>query len=197
LKNKLAIDGAARPMTGRHLPWGCNFACDRVSTLAVGGFGTELGRRGASMGAHEETELFHRLRFAGYSVWWLPDAAIEHHIPSDRLTVRYVWKAAFASGRSSVILRLRRHPGRWKQSGILVARLVTMPVVSALYLVAAVLGAPFRHGQITVRSIASAARSFGILGQFLLETPDILAGKWSQRSAGHLRAVAPASTVER
>jgi GT2 family glycosyltransferase len=176
-ENRLNFAEVACRMTGRSLPWGCNFACDRVRTLDVGGFGTQLGRRGGGMGAHEETDLFHRLRSAGYSIWWLPGAAIRHRIGSDRLRVGFHWYAKFASGRSTAALRLRERPGRWRQRGWLAGRLLTMPILSLWYLVRAVLTVPIRGGQIAVKATASAARALGMLWQLLLDTPRILRGE--------------------
>lgn len=172
--NTLNVAAGACPMTGRSLPWGCNFACDRVRALAVGGFGTQLGRRGAGMGAHEETDLFQRLRTAGYSAWWLPDAPIRHRIASHRLRVGFHWYSAFASGRSAAAVRLRERPDRWRKCGLLMGRLVTTPILSLLYLVVALATAPFRHGQIAAKAMAGAARAMGMLWQLLLNTPGIL-----------------------
>lgn len=173
-----ALSGWVAPgeMTGRSLPWGCNFACHRALALSMGGFDTQLGRHGAKMGAHEETDLFHRLRAAGYSVWWLPDAPIRHDIDSYRLTVRFHCYSALAAGRSTVALRLRKRPGRWQQCGFLAGRLLTTPILGPLYLGLALITAPFRQGQIAVNALAVAARNAGILWQLLVKTPDILAG---------------------
>jgi hypothetical protein len=144
----------------------------------MGGFDTQLGRHGAKMGAHEETDLFHRLRAAGYAVWWLPDAAIRHDIDSQRLTVGFHCYSALAAGRSTVALRLRKRRGRWQQVGFLAGRLLTTPILGPLYLGVALITAPFRQGQIAVNALAIAARNAGILWQLLVKTPDILAGTY-------------------
>lgn len=174
--NTLNFSDVACPMTGRSLPWGGNFACDRVRTLAVGGFGIQFGRRGTGMGAHEETDLFQRLRTAGYSVWWLPGVRIRHHIDSHRVTVGFHCYAAFASGRSTADLRLRERSGRWEQCELLAGRLVTMPIVSLVYLAVAVAMAPLRQEQIAVKAMARSSRALGMIWQLLLDTPRILRG---------------------
>ena len=171
-----------RVMTGRSLPWGCNFACHRALALSIGGFDTRLGRHGAKMGAHEETDLFHRFRAAGYSVWWLPDAPIRHDIDSHRLTVGFHCYSALAAGRSTVALRLRKRPARWQQCGFLAGRLLTTPILCPLYLGLALLTAPFNQGRIAVNALAVAARNSGILWQLLAQTPDILAGTYGVAS---------------
>jgi GT2 family glycosyltransferase len=175
-ENTLNVAAVACPMAGRSFPWGCNFVCDRVLALALGGFDTRLGRRGERMGAHEETDLFLRLRAAGYSVWWLPYAPIRHRIASHRLRVGFHCYSALASGRSAVALRLRERPGRRRQCELLLGRVLMAPIVSLAHLAVALVTAPFRDGQMAVKSMAVAARSFGILWQLLLETPRILAG---------------------
>lgn len=174
--NTLSFADVACPMTGPSMPWGCNFACDRVRTLAVGGFGIQFGRRGTGMGAHEETDLFQRLRTAGYSVWWLPDVRIRHHIDSRRVTVGFHCYAAFAAGRSKADLRLRERSGRWEQCKLLAGRLVTMPILSLMHVVVAVAMTSLRREQTAVKAMARASRSLGILWQLLLDTPRILRG---------------------
>jgi GT2 family glycosyltransferase len=175
-ENRLNFAEIACRMTGRSLPWGCNFACDRARTLSAGGFGTRLGRRGAGMGAHEETDLFQRLRTAGYAIWWLPDARVRHRIGAHRLRIGFHLYAAFASGRSAAAVRLRERPGRAGQCALVLGRLLTMPMLSLLYLAGAVATAPLRQGQIAVKAMASAGRTLGMLWQLLLETPRILRG---------------------
>jgi hypothetical protein len=37
-----------------------------------------LGRSGNFLGAHEEIELTERFRRAGFEIWWVPKARIQH-----------------------------------------------------------------------------------------------------------------------
>lgn len=173
-ENTLDFADVASPMTGPSWLWGCNFACDRVRTLEVGGFYERLGRRGDGMGTHEETDLFRRLRVAGYSVWWLPDVPIRHHIASDRLSIGFHCYAAFAAGRSTATMRLREQPGRWRQYQLLVGRFATMPLLALTHLVVATGTAPLQRGQIAVRALAKAARALGMFWQLMLEAPRVI-----------------------
>lgn len=175
--NMLDVGARAHPMTGRRFPWGCNFACNRARALAIGGFSPVLGRRGAELGAHEETDLFQRLRAAGYSIWWLPDAPIRHHIAPHKLRLGFHWYSALASGRSTVAVRMRERQGRWRRFGLLMGRLLTMPVLSAWFLLVAFVTTPFRGGQIAVKAVSRAARNLGIFWQSLLEAPHVLTRK--------------------
>jgi glycosyltransferase involved in cell wall biosynthesis len=126
-------------------PWGCNFAVHREQALAHGGFNPALGRSGAGMGAHEETELFWKLKRTGWAFWWLPTARIRHHVAGHRLTFWAQCRDAFSSGRFAARYRLELLPGGWgRRIWFRVGRALIFPWQCALGLVAAVLMLPFR-----------------------------------------------------
>lgn len=87
-------------------PVGCSMAFRREAFSAVGGFRTDLGRKGTSLGANEEKDLFARVRAAGLPVAYLPDVVLTHRIDDRRLDRAYVKRQAVGVGRGERI-RLR------------------------------------------------------------------------------------------
>jgi GT2 family glycosyltransferase len=80
---------------------GANMSFRRSAVQAVGGFGEQLGRIGASAAGCEETELCLRTaRHTGGTVVYQPRARVRHHVPADRASFRYFRKRCFAEGRS-------------------------------------------------------------------------------------------------
>ena len=74
----------------------------------VGLYSTELGRGARALLSEEDAELYGRVRAQGYNGIFVPDLVIVHHIPPDRLTVRYHRKWCFWRGVSQGLLA-RRH----------------------------------------------------------------------------------------
>src|SRR5699024_5016893 len=85
-------------------PFGGNMGFKRSIFDAAGPFDVELGRKGASLKAGEEKELFRRLRQLDVPIYYLPDALLYHRVSADRLTVEYIRKQALGLGQS---MRLR------------------------------------------------------------------------------------------
>ncbi len=79
-------------------PVGCSMAFRREALNVVGEFRTDLGRKGATLGANEEKDLFARMRAAGLSVAYLPDAVLTHRIDDRRLDLSYVKRQAVGVG---------------------------------------------------------------------------------------------------
>jgi len=84
-------------------PVGCSMAFRREALNAVGGFRTDLGRKGTSLGANEEKDFFARMRAVGLSVAYLPDVVLTHRIDDRRLDRAYVKRQAVGVGRGERI----------------------------------------------------------------------------------------------
>ncbi|MEW6161377.1 MAG: glycosyltransferase, partial [Verrucomicrobiota bacterium] len=108
-------------------PWGGNLALRRATALKVGGFNPKLGRKGNQLGAHEETELFDRLRTDGQEIWWLPDPGIDHFIGAEKLRLCWQLRCEFTQGRSTAVTRLAKRPGAWERGAYATARLFAAP----------------------------------------------------------------------
>jgi len=96
-------------------PFGGNMGFKRSIFDAAGIFNTELGRKGASLNAGEEKELFRRLRQLDASIHYLPDAFLYHRVNANRLTVEYIRKQALGLGQS---MRLRLDDASTKKKSI-------------------------------------------------------------------------------
>jgi hypothetical protein len=159
--NTLDCGRQPHPASGRGGPWGCNIAFDRGIALELGGFAVDLGRKGSSLGGHEEAELLERMTLAGFAVWWLPAARIRHFFPATRLQFKFLWRTEWGQGRSNAILRSRLAPEKgwigWSRLG----RILAAPFQIVLCLLAAALTWPLNHGQNAARALLRVARFAG------------------------------------
>ncbi|MBI3877361.1 MAG: glycosyltransferase family 2 protein [Verrucomicrobia bacterium] len=155
---------------GRGGPWGCNFALHRARTLALGGFNPALGRKGKGMGAHEETDLFEKLRREGGVFWWLPQARIRHRVASERLTLGFQMRGEFTGGRSSALYRLHLQPGGVRRAIFRIGRALLVPIQCLLCLIAVMVTAPFERFRIAAGLLFRGARNAGFGLQLLLGT---------------------------
>ncbi len=105
----------ARLLGPREWPFGSNMAVRRALALDLGGFPEELGRVGDSLMSNEETAFFEQLRRQGLRIAYAPTAVVEHDLPPERLTIRYLTRRAYAQGRSDARLheRLVADGGSW------------------------------------------------------------------------------------
>ncbi|MDR2882287.1 MAG: glycosyltransferase [Alistipes sp.] len=93
-----------RPFPRGRYPIGGNMAFRREVFDRVGMFDTLLGRTGAALLGGEEKELFGRIAATGSDggvIWWVPDAAVDHLIPSSRLTGEHFRKLSRMVGRTA------------------------------------------------------------------------------------------------
>jgi GT2 family glycosyltransferase len=86
-------------------PIGCSMAI-RADTLGrVGKFSTELGRVGTLPVGCEETELGLRINAAGGRIVLVDDSVVDHFVPAERASVRYVLRRCYAEGMSKAVVR--------------------------------------------------------------------------------------------
>ncbi|HEY4417205.1 MAG TPA: glycosyltransferase [Verrucomicrobiae bacterium] len=114
---------------------GANSAYDREAVVAVGLFDEHLGYKGNSFIPREETELQDRLIKAGWECWWLPGAAVQHHVAAERLTVKALATGAFNSGRGAAIHRLKTKKTKFSRIILRMARILTVPFHAVINLV--------------------------------------------------------------
>ncbi len=69
----------------------------------IGGFNTDLGRKGSSLLGAEDKDFFLRLNQQGVSCYYLPSAIIYHHIPASKLTEDFFNKMTRSIGVSEKI----------------------------------------------------------------------------------------------
>ena len=83
-------------------PIGANMSLRTEEALATGGFNTGVGRVGSHPRGCEETELAIRLTTSrpGSVVCYVPDAAVDHHVPPERLAAGYFLRRCWHEGQS-------------------------------------------------------------------------------------------------
>jgi glucosyl-dolichyl phosphate glucuronosyltransferase len=97
------------PVATRNV-WSLGMAVRRDAFESVGGFQVEFGKLG-NRSRPEDTDLCVRMSLACGGQWiYVPDAVVEHLVPRDRATVRYLISRCYLEGRGKVSM-LRRHRG--------------------------------------------------------------------------------------
>ncbi len=74
--------------------------------LKYGGFNTDLGRKGSSLLGAEDKDFFFRLIQNGVKCYYVPGAAIYHHIPAAKLTEEFFDRLTYSIGVSERIRTL-------------------------------------------------------------------------------------------
>src|ERR1041385_1044086 len=166
-----AFSSSSRPYPPESGPWGGNSGLHRDTILALGGFSTALGRKGSGLGAHEETELYQRVHRAGLEIWWLTDAVIDHFVPANRVTLAFLCRSQFATGRSAANIRLSQMAEARGRSCFRLGRVLLAPFHCALNLILAVTALPFRRCQLTVGALLRAARTAGFAWELVALRP--------------------------
>jgi GT2 family glycosyltransferase len=100
IANPFDLGGEITTVTSKVTPTGGNMAFNRELFNLYGGFDTDLGRRGKALYGGEENDLFARLRRAGELLYFVPNAAIYHHIPDSKLTDDYFDRLSYNVGLS-------------------------------------------------------------------------------------------------
>ena len=103
-----------RPVGGDRWLLGCNMAFAREALVAAGGFEERLGRDANNLLSMEEVALQRAVLRSGGSLLYDPNVVVDHHIPAERASPRWVERRVFDNGRSAARMRLlegRRGPG--------------------------------------------------------------------------------------
>jgi len=97
----VGLPGEAREVRN---PIGANMGFSRAVFEKVGGFREEIGRVGTIPLGCEETELSIRAGAAGFTIWYVPDAVVDHWVPAERSTVGYFVRRCYAEGLSKAVV---------------------------------------------------------------------------------------------
>ncbi|MGW4945664.1 glycosyltransferase family 2 protein [Actinoplanes sp. NPDC004185] len=82
--------------------WSASMMVRRDAFTAVGGFRTGFGKLG-DRNRPEDTELCLRMSAAGGGRWmYVPGALIDHEVPAERATFRFLMRRCYAEGRGKV-----------------------------------------------------------------------------------------------
>jgi GT2 family glycosyltransferase len=81
-------------------PVGANMMFRREALASAGAFDPALGRVGTALISGEEVAVVNAARAAGFEVWYLGQASVEHLVHRDRLTHRWFLERAYFEGVS-------------------------------------------------------------------------------------------------
>jgi glycosyltransferase involved in cell wall biosynthesis len=84
------LGSTALELTTDRLPYGANFAV-RGDVQRAFPFNPNLGRRGQAVVGEDELDLLRRLLAAGQRGLWVPASSVQHVIPPERASTRYVF----------------------------------------------------------------------------------------------------------
>lgn len=70
-------------------------------------------RIGTKLTSGGDVEMAQRVRAAGYSLWFIPDAVLRHRIPARRMTRSYLFRVIRELGTSSAVIGLLTWPKDW------------------------------------------------------------------------------------
>jgi len=87
-----------------HFIVGANMAFKKSILIELGGFNENLGRIGMNLLSGEESELIERIRERGLGIYYSPEAAVFHHVTSNRLSLRWYFCRVFMDGYSQKCL---------------------------------------------------------------------------------------------
>ena len=120
-----------RESADEHLFVGANMAFRRAALEAVNGFNSTLGRRGTSLLSHEESDLWSRLRAAGYRAIYDPQLWVKHFVPTARLTRRWFRRRLWWEG-VSLARREQTSPRPFAALLMILGSLFSRPVLGHL-----------------------------------------------------------------
>jgi hypothetical protein len=90
----------------------------RQTLRALGGVRVDLGHKRNQLIGGEDNEIFQRLVASGYRVYYQPTARVNHPVPRERQTRRYLLRRLFWDGASQPLVdgigaegRAARHAG--------------------------------------------------------------------------------------
>lgn len=93
-----------------HYPLSCNMAIRKKLFNELGYFRTDLDRSGNQVLAAGDTEMAERIHKAGWKVMYVPDARVNHFVPSGRLTKAHIYRIGRGLAESHIILTRERNP---------------------------------------------------------------------------------------
>jgi len=89
---------------------GANIAFTKNVLEAVGGFQTDLGRKGDKLLSNEEVLLRRQIETKGYSCFYHPEIVVWHHVPAERVTKSFLLRRLYWQGVSEALTQVHQKP---------------------------------------------------------------------------------------
>lgn len=84
--------------------YGTNMSFEKEALLRHDGFRTDVGRRKGNLLSCEESDIYQKLAKKELPVYYLPQASVQHLVPRDRLSKKWLYRRHYWQGRSEVLL---------------------------------------------------------------------------------------------
>jgi hypothetical protein len=146
---------ALRPDAVGKGPYGGNMAMS-IAALRRFPFNPDLGVRHGQYAIGEETEVIRRMLESGIVGWWIPDARVQHVVPSSAQNVRTIRRWMAGSGRYIALTLEWGHAGAHNDPIRLCGRIVRSEL---LYLVSRASAPP----EVWIRHVIRSGRDRGRL----------------------------------
>lgn len=100
---RFSLPRDAGPLTAREpRPMGANLAFDAAALRAIGGFRTDLGRKGPGLVGGEEVAVLDALDHRHAGGVYVPQAVVHHYTPAKRLTHKFLLRYFIGVGMAAV-----------------------------------------------------------------------------------------------
>ncbi len=129
---RFSLPRSAGPLTGREpRPMGANLAFDARALRDVGGFRTDLGRKGQGLIGGEEVAVLDALDRRNAGGIYVPQAVVRHHTPAKRLTHWFLLRYFIAVGTAAVRMGSLEDRGRLGPPAWMLRKTVTSALAYA------------------------------------------------------------------
>jgi len=127
----LELDQGRGPMPRGKFLYGTNSVFPREQLAEIGGFPAGLGPIGTWHRSGEDTFVQKRLRERGLQLWYDPALRVQHRVPAERLSRRWVSRRLYLEGlsraRQQLLMRAPGPLGRMKLIGVALRKLFSSP----------------------------------------------------------------------
>lgn len=87
---------------------GANMSFPTALLKKIGGFSSELGRKGKQLLSNEEILIRDQLKNKGYTLFYQPDISVKHHVPTRRLAQEWFLSRMYWQGLSDASLLIHK-----------------------------------------------------------------------------------------
>ena len=127
----LELDQGPGPMPRGRFLYGTNSVFPRDRLAEIGGYPAGLGPIGSWHRSGEDTFVQKLLRERGFQLWYDPALRVQHRVPAERLSRRWVLRRLYLEGlsraRQQLLARAPGPLGRLKLIGVALRKLFSSP----------------------------------------------------------------------
>jgi len=127
----LELDQGPGPMPRGKFLYGTNSVFARERLAEIGGFPPGLGPIGRWHRSGEDTFVQKQLRERGHPLWYDPALRVQHHVPAERVSRRWVLRRLYLEGlsraRQQLLARAPGPLGRTRLVGVALRKLLSSP----------------------------------------------------------------------